>query len=129
MPSNCLLLGLCFIHPILKQSIQDRIGQLSPQEQLNFMDKIKLTQDVLANFIQSTVHGRIDPNVLTNEHLLAINQSADEQLFFESWPEEGKSNNIHPHVAKKKVLLNNKNWIDSESSMFEAVYTSIVQNN
>ena len=108
MPCNCMFLGLCFIHPILKQKIQDSIGSAPDQEsQLAIFDNIKLTQGVLANFINSTVVNRVDPQVLTSEYLMTLNEINDEELFFENMPEEGKSNNVWPHFSKKSALLYN----------------------
>jgi len=90
MPSCCLVHGLCFIHPILKGHIQGNLQSLDPTSQLELLDKLKLGQQVLSQYIQSEVLNRLNPTTMTNEHLLQINQRADEELFFESWPQEGQ---------------------------------------
>ena len=61
------------------------------------------------NYIRAEVVNRIDgKTVLTNEHLMNINNEQDEELFFEAWPASNdQKSNITPHVSKKNALLHN----------------------
>ena len=72
------------------------------------MEKLRLSQDVLTNFISSEIENRIDAHtVLTNQHLLTVNSDNDEALFFELWPaSEQVKSNITPHLGKKRVINN-----------------------
>ena len=86
------------------------------------MEKLRLSQDVLGNFIASEIENRIDAHaVLTNQHLLTVNQDNDEALFFELWPaSEQVKSNITPHTGKKR-LIDNQSYVENESRVFENI--------
>ena len=108
MPCCCLMMGMCFSHAQLKQSISQRLHDLEPTEQLTMMEWLRLSQDVLCNFIATEIENRIDAHtVLTNQHLLTVNTDNDEGLFFELWPASTQTkSNITPHIAKKRLINN-----------------------
>jgi hypothetical protein len=133
MPSCCLMLGLVFVQDHLQNHLQNCLTNLSTAQagpdgmhpQIALMDKIKLSQQVLASFIKSSILNQLEPSLFINEHLSQINKETDEELFFESFPQENSSSNIHPHVAKRKLVLNPKRHIEREQMVFKAVFQSI----
>ena len=124
MASTCLLMGLCFIHPSLKSRIQQKIGDADPETRLEILDKLKLSQDVVANYIASTVLNRLEKQVLICEHL--HQSSIDEELFFGAWPQDGESNNIHPNTCKK-TFTNAARHQEREHQIFTAIQSAICQ--
>ena len=127
------MLGLVFVQDHLKGHLQNCLTNLSTAQagpdgihpQVALMDKIKLSQQVLASFIKSTILNQLEPSLFINEHMSQINQETDEELFFESFPHENTSSNIHPHVAKRKLILNAKSHIEREQMVFKAVFHTI----
>ena len=122
MPCCCLMMGMCFSHSQLKAAVSQRLHDLEQTEQLAMMEKLRLSQDVLSNFIASEVENRIDAHtVLTNQHLLTLNTDCDEGLFFELWPASTQDkSNITPHIAKKR-LINNQAHLENEARVFESM--------
>ena len=75
MPSNCLITGMCFSYPQLKESINATMSTLEQDKQFQLMDKLSLCRDVLVSYINAEIVNRIEGKVvLTNQHLMDINE-------------------------------------------------------
>ena len=100
------------------------------------MDKLKITQEVLSNYITSEVESRLggSASVLTNQHLMQINDDGDEGLFYEIWyntleggpgsANETDQNNVKPHSIKKNVVWRSQTLIDKEIHIFGSIKQS-----
>lgn len=116
-----LLLGLCFAYPMVKENISQGLLSKSDEERLEILGNLNISKDVLLNYIKSTVLNRIEPTLLTNEHLLEVNEATDSGLFFECFPTDGQKSNITPLTAKRKLVLHNKTHIERENTVFEQI--------
>ena len=131
MACQCMLASLCYTHQTLKGHIHSMIQRMASdsQEQFALMDKLKITQEVLSNYITSEVESRLGSaaSVLTNQHLMQINEEGDEGLFYEIWYNtlEGSSeitqSNIKPHSTKKSSVWRDQTLIDKEIHIFRSI--------
>lgn len=77
MAIACLFTGLCFQNPQLRETIQQSLGSLEEEKRLELLDSIKIAQDLIVSYIDSTVADRLDPILLSNQDQMTINESTD----------------------------------------------------